>query len=430
MAESLKLFFSYSHKDEALRDELGNHLKILEYQGLISSWHDRKILAGDLWDDQININQETADIILLLISSDFIASRYCWDIEIKRAMELHDSGNACVIPVILRSADWTNAPFSKLQAVPKNAQPVTSFPDRDAAFQFVTQQIRQVVADLIERRNKQRQQKQKEIDVATYRQKFYEFASDGEISGGERFILRDLQKKRGLTDSEVQLIEQEILTPAASQEYIDSYREAFLDAINQYGYPLDNKARNDLKLVQEYLGLSDIQVTQVETPIASQKEAEQKELLEQRRAELASKIKKVAKVEQELSVTEAELKTRMEPSRVQELEEALGWLSNQAVLAEKVGKATLERFPSLRLSESESRRFNLELKQYFELIYHSLLEQKTKLLRAPKVPQFLSNSAIYEAALDELKNRMPEDLGLIAQQEITERIDYLKRRIS
>lgn len=211
--EALKLFFSYSHKDEALRNELGNHLKILEHQQLIASWHDRKILPGDEWDHQITVNQDTADIILLLISSDFIASKYCWDIEIKRAMELHELDNARVVPVILREADWENAPFSKLQAVPKNAQPVTTFPDRDAAFKFVTQQIRRVATELIERRRKLREQQQKDNAIATYRQKFEEFAADGEISFGEQFLLDDLQQKLKLTDADIQAIKQSILNP-------------------------------------------------------------------------------------------------------------------------------------------------------------------------------------------------------------------------
>lgn len=275
VAESLKLFFSYSHRDEALRDELGNHLKILEYQGLISSWHDRKILAGDVWDHQINTHLETADIILLLISSDFIASSYCWDIEIKRAMELHEAGSACVIPVILRSSDWTNAPFSKLQAVPKNAQPVTSLPDRDAAFQFVTQQIRQVANDLIEKRKKQRQQQQKDTAIAAYRQKVQEFAADGEISFGEQFLLNELKQELELTDAEVQVIEQPILNPITNQKNLDRYRQLFAEAVTQYGYPFSDKIRTDLKLVQTHLKLSDTEVAQVEATIATAQETKQ-----------------------------------------------------------------------------------------------------------------------------------------------------------
>ncbi|MEH2205005.1 MAG: GUN4 domain-containing protein [Nostoc sp.] len=157
---SLQLFFSYSHKDEALRDELAKHLTILERQGVISSWHDRRIVPGEEWDYQINDNLNTADIILLLISSDFLFSKYCWDVEVKKAIERHHAGEACVIPVILRSVDWNGAPFGKLQALPKNAEPVVSrnWHDRDEAFTDVARGIRAAAEKL----KKERDQRQKQ----------------------------------------------------------------------------------------------------------------------------------------------------------------------------------------------------------------------------------------------------------------------------
>ncbi|MBN4001787.1 GUN4 domain-containing protein [Nostoc sp. LPT] len=157
---SLQLFFSYSHKDEALRDELAKHLTILEWQGVISSWHDRKILPGEEWDYQINDNLNTADIILLLISSDFLFSKYCWDVEVKKAIERHHAGEACVIPVILRSVDWSGAPFAKLQALPKNAEPVVSrnWHNQDEAFTDVAKGIRAAAEKL--KKEKEEQQKQ------------------------------------------------------------------------------------------------------------------------------------------------------------------------------------------------------------------------------------------------------------------------------
>ena len=69
-----RIFFSYSHKDEALRDQLEVHLAMLKRQGLIESWHDRRIDAGDVLDESISAHLEEAEIILLLVSSDFLAS--------------------------------------------------------------------------------------------------------------------------------------------------------------------------------------------------------------------------------------------------------------------------------------------------------------------------------------------------------------------
>lgn len=143
-----KVFFSYSHKDEELRDELEKHLSILKRQGVIAGWHDRKIGVGREWADEIDKHLNTADVILLLISADFMASDYCYDIEMKRALERHEAGEARVIPVILRPVDWRGAPFGKLQALPTDAQPVTKWSNRDEAFKNVAQGIRVAVKEL------------------------------------------------------------------------------------------------------------------------------------------------------------------------------------------------------------------------------------------------------------------------------------------
>ena len=136
------LFFSYSHKDEDLRDQLEVHLSMLKREGLIEAWHDRKIPAGDEIDSTIDEKLEIADVILLLISADFLASPYCFDIEVQRAMQRHQEGSARVIPVILRPCDWHNAPFGTLLAAPKDGKPVTRWTDRDEAFVDVVRQIR------------------------------------------------------------------------------------------------------------------------------------------------------------------------------------------------------------------------------------------------------------------------------------------------
>jgi hypothetical protein len=136
------VFFSYSHKDESLRDQLESHLALLKNQGLIEAWYDRRILAGSEVDNSILGKLETADIILLLVSSDFISSPYCYSREMTRAMERHDAGEARVIPVILRHCDWHTAPFGKLMALPRDGKPVTSWTDMDEAFTDVTRQVR------------------------------------------------------------------------------------------------------------------------------------------------------------------------------------------------------------------------------------------------------------------------------------------------
>lgn len=138
------LIFSYSHKDEDLRDRLETHLVMLKRQGVIDVWHDRRIAAGDEFDHAISDELEQADIILLLVSPDFLASEYCYDVEVKRAMERHESGAARVIPVILRPCDWQSAPFGKLLAAPQDGRPITKWPDLDEAFLDVAKAIRRV----------------------------------------------------------------------------------------------------------------------------------------------------------------------------------------------------------------------------------------------------------------------------------------------
>lgn len=136
------VFFSYSHKDEELRDQLEVHLAMLKRQGFIEAWHDRRIPAGDNLDDAISEKLEEADIILLLVSPDFLASEYCYAVEMERAMERHRAGEARVIPVILRRSDWHDAPFGKLNATPPDGKPIRSYADLDEAFHDVTKAIK------------------------------------------------------------------------------------------------------------------------------------------------------------------------------------------------------------------------------------------------------------------------------------------------
>lgn len=141
----IRVFLSYSHTDEKYRNELAKHLKILQRQGIIETWHDRCLLPGDNWANDINENLRNADIILLLISVDFINSEYCFELEMKEALARHDRGEAVVIPVILRPCHWTALSFGKLQAATRDGKPVEKYPSLDDAFLEITQNI-EVVA--------------------------------------------------------------------------------------------------------------------------------------------------------------------------------------------------------------------------------------------------------------------------------------------
>lgn len=147
--KALSLFISYSHADETLKDQLCKHLTPLKQMGLIESWHDRKIPAGSEWKSEISNHLEKSQIVLLLVSIDFINSKYCYEIELEKALEMHDQKRSKVIPVILRSCMWHHTPFSKLQAVPKDGKPVKSWPDTDEALASVAESIMQAANELM-----------------------------------------------------------------------------------------------------------------------------------------------------------------------------------------------------------------------------------------------------------------------------------------
>lgn len=138
-----RVFLSYSHADARLRDQIEKQLMALQRQGVISVWHDRRIEAGEDFEQQIDQHIEGDEIILLLVSSDFIFSKYCYEIEMQRAMARHKSGEAIVIPVILRACDWQSLPFGKLQAVPEDGKPITKWADIDEALLQVTLGVKQ-----------------------------------------------------------------------------------------------------------------------------------------------------------------------------------------------------------------------------------------------------------------------------------------------
>ncbi|MEO4030411.1 toll/interleukin-1 receptor domain-containing protein [Chromobacterium vaccinii] len=151
-AKALSVFISYSHADEAIKTELIKHLEPLKKLNLIETWHDRMISPGDDWAKTISKNLETADIIILLISIDFINSKYCFDIELEKALELHQEQRSVVVPVIVRNCLWQHTSFAKIQALPKDGKAVKSFLDIDDALTSVVDGIRLVAEQVINRR--------------------------------------------------------------------------------------------------------------------------------------------------------------------------------------------------------------------------------------------------------------------------------------
>ena len=144
---TVEVFCSYAHEDEEWLHKLENHLSQLQRQGMLSLWHDQLISAGTEWPQAITSHLETASIILLLISADFLASDYCYSVEMKRSLDRQEAGEARVIPILVRSVDWSASPFAHLQVLPTNAKPLAVWKDKDSALADVVAGIRRVIVE-------------------------------------------------------------------------------------------------------------------------------------------------------------------------------------------------------------------------------------------------------------------------------------------
>jgi len=165
--QPIEVFFSYSREDKPLRDKLEIHLSSLRQQGVISSWHDRQIVAGSEWEEEIDRHMRTADIILLLVSPDFVNSKYCYDIELPYAMRRHEAGEAYVVPILLRPvARWKNLTFTRLQVYPSGGVPITQWADPDNGFVDVAVGIAEAVEKLLERRQEIEQLRLEQEELA------------------------------------------------------------------------------------------------------------------------------------------------------------------------------------------------------------------------------------------------------------------------
>jgi len=148
--QTIEVFYCYAHEDQALRGELEKHLSVLKHLGQVLSWHNRLIQAGTEWETEIERHLSSAHLILLLVSPDFLYSDYCYGVEMRQALALHQAGKAQVVPILLRQVVWQGAPFAQLQLLPTGCKPITSWLNRDEAFydvaQHLTNKIRSMLA--------------------------------------------------------------------------------------------------------------------------------------------------------------------------------------------------------------------------------------------------------------------------------------------
>lgn len=261
-SQSIEVFVSYSHKDETLRKKLDDHLIGLKQQGVISLWHDRKIIPGREWASEIDSNLSTAHIILLLVSANFFASDYCYGIELRRALERHEAGVARVIPIIIRPVDWQNAPFAKLNALPKDGRAVTIWRNRDEAFVDVAKGIREAARELTTN-SKSKLEYRKEVEELVRSDK-------GAISSISRIILDKSRDRVGLVAQDAAAIEEEVLqTYLEYEQNLQVYKQELLKEYQNQGH-LSEETRKKLKRLHTALGLKDEDIAQIEREVPNE----------------------------------------------------------------------------------------------------------------------------------------------------------------
>jgi hypothetical protein len=143
---SWRVFYSYSHKDAELRERLGTYLAPLAYQKKIIEWHDRKIEPGADWEIEISSQLESAHLILLLVSADFLASEYCFGVEVEKALARLKRDEVKVVPVLLKPCLWKESRFSELQIIPRDAKAITSWASPEEALNDVASEISKLVS--------------------------------------------------------------------------------------------------------------------------------------------------------------------------------------------------------------------------------------------------------------------------------------------
>lgn len=139
----ISAFVSYSHADAKLKTELLNHLSPLQRLGLIDHWHDSEIQPGCEWEPAIARQLDASQLVLLLVSSDFVASNSCYENELTSALKRHEAGSARVLPIILRPCLWQDLQFGRLQATPRDGKPVTSWSNIDEALTDAAMAVRE-----------------------------------------------------------------------------------------------------------------------------------------------------------------------------------------------------------------------------------------------------------------------------------------------
>ncbi|MBW4653176.1 MAG: toll/interleukin-1 receptor domain-containing protein [Kaiparowitsia implicata GSE-PSE-MK54-09C] len=276
--DDIKVFISYAQADEGLFLALGKHLSAIRQSKLIRDWHCTKIKAGEDFARETSEHLKSSDVILLLISSDYLDSKSNNDIEIEEAIQRHNNQKARVIPVLLRRVDWQNTFFENLKPLPCNGSPVSSWSNQDEALFDVAKGVRDVVEDLIKKRYNDRLSQYETHFLRTINQ-VYPIPQIGETS------LIKIRRNLGIKDQDVEKIERPIREKKESeyrqyQEKIEDYKKCFLRLIESE-YPLTETSRGQLFRKRQVLALEEKDTRKIEEPIYILKESEYRQRLKE-----------------------------------------------------------------------------------------------------------------------------------------------------
>lgn len=244
----MNIFISYSHKDEAFREELVEHISMLQRRGFIDIWHDRKITTSEDWRNEISENLEKADITIFLVSSSFLASPYCQDIEVKKAIELHESRKTKIVSIVIRSCDWHESEFGRYQALPQDAKPIALWDDKDSAWTNAVNGIKELITELKKEKEKEKEKEKHPKTTTdpstTISRETSEWLDETEIllthrktnkvKLGEIYVIPDLENLKESKKKEIEIISSEKLTQNDSYSLISGEEQQGKTSLLKY----------------------------------------------------------------------------------------------------------------------------------------------------------------------------------------------------
>jgi formylglycine-generating enzyme required for sulfatase activity len=313
MVKPLKLFISYSHKDQEQLDELLKYLKNLVDNGKIEPWTDRLLEIGSSWDSVIKDNLSSADIIILLISVEFINSDYITTTELVATKKRHDDNTAKVIPILLSHCEFSDYWFSAIQGLPEDMVPLSEFKEKNEkskAYTNVVKKIRELADNLV-----------KDKKLRPYEKLASDLIKDsinGDFSKADKYILNDEQIKLGLTDKEVNEIKNRLLAQHREKsQNCQTYIDCYVDYVKDHGRELSQPYVEQLNRLQERLQITDLErnnlQSQIEKRVKEEEELKVREEEAKRKADAEAEAERLA--EEQRAKEEAETRVREEEAR-------------------------------------------------------------------------------------------------------------------